>query len=171
MERQRAKHLWSFRGWVWQGRRDQGQQHRDNEHQTTVPLLQRSQRQVLWLLLPWRGRIYLRGESVPFVRRKGCSDRSVFGRFKFVPLNPNTTAIETCTNFLFSYSIIFFNVICDLLYRLLFIVFFFIVIFFIVIFFSAGRVRWARNTLPSPQRAQVLLRPHCEHAQPNRWHC
>ena len=89
MEHQRAKHLWSFRSWVWQGRRDQGQQHRDNEHQTTVPLLQRSQRQVLWLLLSWRRRIYLRGKSVPFVRRKGCSDRSVFGRFKFVPLNPN----------------------------------------------------------------------------------
>ena len=33
------------------------------------------------------------------------------------------------------------------------------------------RQRWARNTLPSPQRAQVLLRPLCEHAQPNRWHC
>ena len=77
MERQRAKHLWSFRSWVWQGRRDQGQQHRDNEHQTTVPLLQRSQRQVLWLLLPWRGRIYPREQAagrMPMPRPTKSSD-------------------------------------------------------------------------------------------------
>ena len=82
MERQRAKHLWSFRSWVWQGRRDQGQQHRDNEHQTTVPLLQRSQRQVLWILLPWRGRIYLRGcASNLYVSFDGMTYDKTNGKF------------------------------------------------------------------------------------------